>query len=687
MYMDERSLTLLQEVLKNPSISNQRLGEKFHLTRRQVSYSFKKINEWLLDNNYSSIQKNNQGHFLVDPNVTLLLSKKDEADAEKEYLPTEKERVHLLLLMILTSETALSTSHFTSALQFSKATIMRDIKMLQQLLKKEDLEILYTRQNGYQVIGDEWQIRRKMMELIAEVHQMFHGDNYLRKFTSITKETIQQIYEKIERVEKKLELKFTDEKIFILPYVFASMLRRIEMGKGISSYFQINYNELSDTNEYQAVEILLEGVADLAEEERLYMALQLLTSNVSYQSVLTENQLPWLNRALDAMLTILEEKALIQFKNRVELVEKLSLHMKPAYYRIKYHLTTSFMIPDVIHEEFNALHFLVKESIWPLENFIGETIPDEEIYFITLFIGGHLIKTGEITQHKKPSAIVICPNGVSISKLIESQLAKLFPEFHFWQTMSIREFEKTAPNVDVVFSVTPVETTCKLYIMSHYMSFEEQQRLRQRVMNEVFHVITESLDLEQLLARIEQHVEVTDRSNLKKELYGFFQEKDRNKVTDFQKEEIEYCLEDLMSSNMTRVVKSVPNWHTAIELTAAPLLEAGFIDQTYVNAMKSLYPEIAPYIVLRGNILLPHARPEDGVNKFGLSILKVEDGLIFNGKKIHLLVVLAPVDKKKHLTAMFQLLTIASNQQVIDKLKNATSGTAICQIFKENLTK
>ncbi|MBC1926196.1 PTS sugar transporter subunit IIA, partial [Listeria innocua] len=121
MYMDERSLTLLQEVLKNPSISNQRLGEKFHLTRRQVSYSFKKINEWLLDNNYSSIQKNNQGHFLVDPNVTLLLSKKDEADAEKEYLPTEKERVHLLLLMILTSETALSTSHFTSALQFSKA--------------------------------------------------------------------------------------------------------------------------------------------------------------------------------------------------------------------------------------------------------------------------------------------------------------------------------------------------------------------------------------------------------------------------------------------------------------------------------------------------------------------------------------------------------------------------------------
>lgn len=450
MYMDERSLTLLQEVLKNPSISNQRLGEKFHLTRRQVSYSFKKINEWLLDNNYSSIQKNNQGHFLVDPNVTLLLSKKDEADAEKEYLPTEKERVHLLLLMILTSETALSTSHFTSALQFSKATIMRDIKMLQQLLKKEDLEILYTRQNGYQVIGDEWQIRRKMMELIAEVHQMFHGDNYLRKFTSITKETIQQIYEKIERVEKKLELKFTDEKIFILPYVFASMLRRIEMGKGISSYFQINYNELSDTNEYQAVEILLEGVADLAEEERLYMALQLLTSNVSYQSVLTENQLPRLNRALDAMLTILEEKALIQFKNRVELVEKLSLHMKPAYYRIKYHLTMSFMIPDVIHEEFNALHFLVKESIWPLENFIGETIPDEEIYFITLFIGGHLIKTGEITQHKKPSAIVICPNGVSISKLIESQLAKLFPEFHFWQTMSIREFEKTAPNVDVV---------------------------------------------------------------------------------------------------------------------------------------------------------------------------------------------------------------------------------------------
>lgn len=43
MYLDERSNLLLNEVLSNPEISNTILEEKHQLSRRQVSYSFKKL--------------------------------------------------------------------------------------------------------------------------------------------------------------------------------------------------------------------------------------------------------------------------------------------------------------------------------------------------------------------------------------------------------------------------------------------------------------------------------------------------------------------------------------------------------------------------------------------------------------------------------------------------------------------
>ena len=56
MYLDERSNILLKEVLSNPDTSNIKLEKKFHLSRRQVSYSFQKINDWLESNNYPAIK-------------------------------------------------------------------------------------------------------------------------------------------------------------------------------------------------------------------------------------------------------------------------------------------------------------------------------------------------------------------------------------------------------------------------------------------------------------------------------------------------------------------------------------------------------------------------------------------------------------------------------------------------------
>lgn len=47
MYLDERSNSLLKELLRHPDTSSTNLQAKFGLTRRQVDYSFQKINNWL----------------------------------------------------------------------------------------------------------------------------------------------------------------------------------------------------------------------------------------------------------------------------------------------------------------------------------------------------------------------------------------------------------------------------------------------------------------------------------------------------------------------------------------------------------------------------------------------------------------------------------------------------------------
>lgn len=44
MYLDERSATLLKEILSHLNITSMDLQARLNLTRRQIDYSFNKIN-------------------------------------------------------------------------------------------------------------------------------------------------------------------------------------------------------------------------------------------------------------------------------------------------------------------------------------------------------------------------------------------------------------------------------------------------------------------------------------------------------------------------------------------------------------------------------------------------------------------------------------------------------------------
>ena len=55
MYLDSRSYMIFQEIVDNSSATGKGLEEKFHLTRKQLSYSFDKINDYLRENGHPEI--------------------------------------------------------------------------------------------------------------------------------------------------------------------------------------------------------------------------------------------------------------------------------------------------------------------------------------------------------------------------------------------------------------------------------------------------------------------------------------------------------------------------------------------------------------------------------------------------------------------------------------------------------
>lgn len=677
MYLDERSNQLLEEVLRNPSITNKKLQENFSLSRRQVDYSFKKINDWLKDQGKKQIQKVN-GQYRIDNSNLELFEIKPEVAQLDSYIPSEKERSYLIILLILLRDEELSLNHFIYDLAVSKNTVLQDMKAVQKIIAPFELQVIYTRSEGYHFEGNEWNKRSIMQEAIKYILHSFGGEIFLQKFMKISQERITSLQKLIMKIEDQLGLTFVDSDMNILPYSFEGIFKRIALGKTINANFLIDFNELSDTREYEAIKILIESEDQtmISKDERLYITLQLLTSKVVNKNTLSGEEIPKLKNALKECLIQFEKKSVVYLVDKEGLLEKLFAHFKPAYYRIKYNLTTDYGILDKIGKEFDILHYIVKQSIDPLREYLNSDIPEKEAMFITLFIGGHIIDSQEIiATNSKLKAIVVCPNGLSVSKLMKQTLDQLFPEIYFYPALSIREFNQNKLNYDLVFSATSVETNKKLFIVNQMMDHDEKIALRKRVINEGFLLEMPSLNIDILMRTINEFCDIKDENGLIESLKGIIHaDPVANKRIMSPEIKKEIQLYDLLDSEMIQRVKSVSSWYEAIELASKPLIEKKKITTNYVEEMKKQFPTISEYIILRETIAIPHAEVEKGVKKIGMSMIYIEEGLpTDNGTVIHFVVVIAAIDKKTHFTSLLQLMELAGNQEQLTNLKNAES--------------
>src|SRR5690625_3288921 len=108
MQLDKRSSKLFDELMSNPGINSKELEEKYDLTRRQLGYSFNKINDWLLMKNLPEIERTRQGHFIIDQSLITKMSDEQEIDLSDMNILSESQRVYMIMLMLLSSEEELS---------------------------------------------------------------------------------------------------------------------------------------------------------------------------------------------------------------------------------------------------------------------------------------------------------------------------------------------------------------------------------------------------------------------------------------------------------------------------------------------------------------------------------------------------------------------------------------------------
>lgn len=127
--MDRRDYIILNEIVKNPTIKDKYLIEKLNLTKRKLDYSIEKINDWLELNNIQSIAKKNDKYYF-EKEVLKILQVTDEENMMLFH--TSRERIELVLLVLLTSKEKILLSKIAEELNVTKNTVLNDIKIARE---------------------------------------------------------------------------------------------------------------------------------------------------------------------------------------------------------------------------------------------------------------------------------------------------------------------------------------------------------------------------------------------------------------------------------------------------------------------------------------------------------------------------------------------------------------------------
>lgn len=131
-----------------------------------------------------------------------------------------------------------------------------------------------------------------------------------------------------------------------------------------------------------------------------------------------------------------------------------------------------------------------------------------------------------------------------------------------------------------------------------------------------------------------------------------------------------------LNTEKIQYIESVNDWKEALLIAGCPLINEGIITQNYIDAIIREKEEIGPYFVIAPRIAMPHARPEQGANKLGLSIVLLGNAVKFDSEEndpVTAIFMFAAPDSNSHIEMISQLAEVLSDESIMEQLFNARS--------------
>lgn len=665
--LKNHSHEFLKDIIKIGETNVNRLCALLELNKKQFWYKLSLLNSEL-DQNYKTTIECQDDQLQIDDSLEQLL-KDVILDQTIPLFELQQERIYILYLLISSKDEFLSTAHFRDFFDLSRNAIMLDLRKLREWTDSCQVEVVYSRSNGYDLSGKERNIRRLMEESISKLKETIKLEKILKFFQREWDDHVsfEELTFTITELLKKNRLQIVFDRMEEFIFLTLFIIKRSSSEK--LAYEESETALLSCHPLYHVAEELSTVVFDDVITNEVYFIESRLLGVIQGDHL--EPDSSHFLKIVDQIIYQLQALIHLGDEEVTGLKKTLYQHIVPAYYRLIFDVYYSNPLLDKIKKDYFELFELTKLILKPLEQEIQKTISESEIAYFTIHFGGYISKHNVENQAQSLRAVLVCPNGISSSLIMSSTIKETFPEIEIINVYSSSNLsELNEDSYDMIFSTTYFMDEKKVYTTSPLLNSLERDILREQVSSDFSQLSKpNSVQVRELVKIIEKHTHITNKEDLIADLNHYIYR--REAITERGLKN----LTELMDKSLIKISDETLDWRGAIREASKALLEKECINEEYVQAMIETVEDIGPYIVLAPQVAVPHARPEKGVNKLGISLLKLNNEVDFNvdgeddpDRYVKLVFVLAAVDGEAHLKALMQLSKILDDEGKVDKL-------------------
>ncbi len=686
--LNSRCVQLLLYLLDSTiPITIDSLSKKYKVSNRTIRYDLDIIDEFLNDNGFKLlIRKPNSGIMLMeDPDEKERLSGFMGKLNIYYIILSKEDRKSLILSELLGQQDYATINSIAEKLCVSRNTIIKDLEGVKRWLADYNLSIESIPKHGIRITGEEKYLRRAQIELLTEskgmLKSMAEMENDTQENTKSSSSLksffddidIQYIEECINTAEKELNTVFSDEAFVGLTIHIAIAVKRIQSKKEISMD-KDELKSLEITKEFAVASNITKMLEErfgitISADETGYITIHLLGSNRSSSKV-TESE-NWVE------LQILTNDVIQNVSTAIgndltgdgQLYRGLFEHLKPTIYRLNHDLTLKNPILDEIKSRYSELFEAVKTGLKPVEDFTGKKLSEEEEGYFAMHFGAALERIKDKTASKM-NVLVVCATGVGTAEMLSSRIQSVF-DVNIVGTAARHQVRDALKEnkVDLIITSVPMEepgVTC--VEVNPLLTEKDIQRLDMHIKK---HGRTGSAAvMNDILCTVKKHCKVVDYDGLAGDISRIL---NVNNIGD-RKGVRQPVLKDLLNQKTIKLNVAAKTWEDAVTAGGTLLVNEGCIERRYVDAMINSVKEIGPYIVIAPGIAMPHARPEDGVKKIGMSLITLSQPVEFGNKEndpVDIVVCLCAVDHSTHIKALSELVGLLEDTEKVRKIRTA----------------